>query len=72
MAGAGAGAASREGWTLVALGAACALLGPTNIAWAEQRLAPRGWIAALAAFALFAVTLRVGQGRGLDFIYFQF
>jgi hypothetical protein len=29
-------------------------------------------LAVLAAFALFVVTLRVGQGRGLDFIYFQF
>ncbi|HMM77818.1 MAG TPA: MBOAT family protein [Gammaproteobacteria bacterium] len=73
MAGQGAGGGvPAEGWTFVALGALCALLGPTNVDWTDRRLAPRLGIAALAAFALFVVTLRVGQGRGLDFIYFQF
>jgi alginate O-acetyltransferase complex protein AlgI len=72
---AGQGATSgvpAEGWILIAIGAACAVFGPTNIAWAEQKLAPRAWVAVLGGFALFVVTLRVGQGRGLDFIYFQF
>jgi alginate O-acetyltransferase complex protein AlgI len=73
MAGQGAGDANpAEGWAFVAIGAACALFGPTNISWADRRLAPRKSLAVLAAFALFVVTLRVGQGRGLDFIYFQF
>jgi D-alanyl-lipoteichoic acid acyltransferase DltB (MBOAT superfamily) len=73
MAGQGAGGANpAEGWAFVAIGAAFALFGPTNIAWADRRLAPRVSLAVLAAFALFVVTLRVGQGRGLDFIYFQF
>ena len=73
MAGHGAqGTGTGEGWVFVAVGAIGALFGPTNIAWSDRGLAPRlGW-ALLVAFALFAVTLRVGQGRGLDFIYFQF
>lgn len=68
----GAEAAPTKGWTQVAIGAAFAILGPTNIEWAEQKLQPRTWLAAATAFLLYAVTLRVGQGRGLDFIYFQF
>lgn len=73
MAGQGApSGVPAEGWILIVIGAACALFGPTNIAWAEQKLAPRAWVAVLGGFALFVVTLRVGQGRGLDFIYFQF
>lgn len=72
MAGQGAAAGNAEGWVLVAIGALFALFGPTNIDWADRRLAPRAGLALLAGFALFVVTLRVGQGRGLDFIYFQF
>ncbi len=73
MAGQAPGAgAPAEGWIFVGVGALCALLGPTNIDWADRRLAPRLGLAVLAGFALCVVTLRVGQGRGLDFIYFQF
>jgi len=73
MAGQGAAAAAAgEGWAFVGIGAAFALFGPTNIDFADRRIAPRPAFAALIAFALFVVTLRVGQGRGLDFIYFQF
>lgn len=72
MAGQGVAAGNAEGWVLVAIGALFALFGPTNIDWADRRLAPRAGLALLAGFALFVVTLRVGQGRGLDFIYFQF
>jgi len=73
MLGQGAtGGLAAEGWTMIAIGAGCAVFGPTNIAWAEQKLSPRAWAAVLTGFALFLVTLRVGQGRGLDFIYFQF
>lgn len=72
MAGQGAADAVAEGWVLVAIGALFALFGPTNIDWADRRITPRAGLALLTGFALFVVTLRVGQGRGLDFIYFQF
>jgi len=53
------------GWT-------CALIGPTNVEWSAQVTHPRRSIACAVAVGLVLVCLRVGQGRGLEFIYFQF
>lgn len=73
MAGqAGMGTAPADDWLWVVIGGAFALIGPTNIAlmrapWLGSR------VVALALAVLFVATLlRVGQGRGLEFIYFQF
>ena len=59
-------------WTLVGIGAAFAVIGPTNEVFSKQRFIQRRWVAVLAALLLTIVCLRVGQGRGLEFIYFQF
>ena len=59
-------------WTFIAIGAAFALFGPTNVELTERRFAQRRSVAVIAALLLMLVCLRVGQGRGLEFIYFQF
>ena len=56
----------------VLLGAVFAVLGPSNVAISQARGLLRPTYAYGAGFLLFLVTLRVGQGRGLEFIYFQF
>lgn len=56
----------------VALGLLFALCGPTNLARSESPGLKRRWAAVAAGFALCIIALRVGQGRGLEFIYFQF
>ena len=64
--------ASLDDVTIVILGAMFAVLGPTNKVISESpALLKRGYAVA-AGCALFLVALRVGQGRGLEFIYFQF
>ncbi|MDA0822770.1 MAG: MBOAT family protein [Proteobacteria bacterium] len=63
------------GWddiNYVFIGALFALLGPTNLGLSEKpNLLKRG-VAVATACGLFLIVLRVGQGRGLEFIYFQF
>ncbi len=54
---------------------ACALfavVGPTNKTVSEHPALLNRIYALVAGFGLFLVALRVGQGRGLEFIYFQF
>ena len=54
---------------------ACALFavaGPTNKTVSEHPALLNRIYALVAGFGLFLVALRVGQGRGLEFIYFQF
>jgi D-alanyl-lipoteichoic acid acyltransferase DltB (MBOAT superfamily) len=64
--------ASLDDVTIVILGAMFAVLGPTNKVISESpALLKRGYAVA-AGCGLFLVALRVGQGRGLEFIYFQF
>lgn len=75
MAGA-AGVAAGDGdtgdWTIVAIGAAFALLGPTAFDAAQRATLAQRRYAIGVGCILFLITLRVGQGRGLEFIYFQF
>lgn len=61
-----------EDWTVVGIGLAFALVGPTNVVLSDKAFIQRRAFAILAAIALTLVCLRVGQGRGLEFIYFQF
>jgi hypothetical protein len=56
----------------VIVGVLFAVAGPTNFELSQVRARARPWTAFATAFALLLVTLRVGQGRGLEFIYFQF
>ena len=49
-----------------------AVIGPTNVTVSERTDLFRRRFAIATACGLFLVTLRVGQGRGLEFIYFQF
>jgi D-alanyl-lipoteichoic acid acyltransferase DltB (MBOAT superfamily) len=69
---AGRHAGDADDWTMLALGAACALCGPTSYALAHTRLSARRMLALPLALALVACIMRVGQGRALEFIYFQF
>lgn len=56
----------------VAIGSVFAIVGPTNFVLAHKPTLFKRRFAIAAACGLFLVTLRVGQGRGLEFIYFQF
>jgi alginate O-acetyltransferase complex protein AlgI len=56
----------------VIIGGLFAVVGPTNVALSKRSGLCRRRFAIAAACGLFLVTLRVGQGRGLEFIYFQF
>jgi len=67
-----AGDIDTEDMVFVLIGALFATLGPTNVTVSERRHLLRRRYAVAAACGLFLVTLRVGQGRGLEFIYFQF
>lgn len=57
---------------IVLMGAMFAVLGPTNLMISETRGLLKRRYALAAGCGLFLVALRVGQGRGLEFIYFQF
>ncbi len=61
-----------EAWSMLAIGGCFALIGPTSAELARADWLRRRDVAALLAVLLVTVTLRVGQGRGLEFIYFQF
>lgn len=67
-----AGDADAGDWTIVAVGAAFALLGPTAFEAAQRATLVQRRYAVAVGCVLFLITLRVGQGRGLEFIYFQF
>lgn len=64
--------AGAEDVQFLALGLVLALLGPTNVELAARPWIARRAVAVLSAVALVAVTLRVGHGRAVEFIYFQF
>jgi D-alanyl-lipoteichoic acid acyltransferase DltB (MBOAT superfamily) len=69
----GAGVAvSGEDLRMLALGMVFAIAGPSNLEWARMRWLSHSAVAAVTALALLAVTLRVGAGKSVEFIYFQF
>ncbi len=68
----GSGQADPENWTWVAVGSLFALLGPTNAELSQAPWLVRRTVALVLATLFVAALLRVGQGRGLEFIYFQF
>ncbi len=73
MAGQGGhGRADDGGWSMVVLGAALALVGPTNLNLSRLNGFYRPLLAVPLALVLLITVLRVGQGRGIEFIYFQF
>ena len=72
MFGYGGAAGTGADWDLVLIGAVFAIIGPTNVEWAEARWVPRRVVAVASSLLLVAAVMRVGQGRGLEFIYFQF
>jgi alginate O-acetyltransferase complex protein AlgI len=68
----GGGRVDHDGWLLVALAAALALVGPTNLTLSRCNWLYRPLLAVPLALVLLVTVLRVGQGRGIEFIYFQF
>lgn len=61
-----------DDWMYIAIGGLFAVFGPTNVEFSKKRLIQQRWVAVTSALVLTIVCLRVGQGRGLEFIYFQF
>ena len=49
-----------------------ALLGPTNVELSRMRWIAQRLVAVPLGLLMVATIMRVGQGRGLEFIYFQF
>lgn len=71
--GAAAGAGiEQETLVYLVIGTFAAVVGPTNIELARGARVNRPWVAATLALAVVLTVLRVGEGRGLEFIYFQF
>jgi D-alanyl-lipoteichoic acid acyltransferase DltB (MBOAT superfamily) len=68
----GAVPADADDWGPIAIGAAFALIGPTNLELAQGARLPRRGFALVLALLMVATIMRVGQGRGVEFIYFQF
>ena len=68
----GRGVADDDAWAVLALAAGLALLGPTNLALSRYNWLYRPALAVPLAVMLVVTVLRVGQGRGIEFIYFQF
>lgn len=62
----------RDNWGLISVALAFSLFGPTNVELSRVDWLARHWIALALAVLLTGTLLRVGQGRGLEFIYFQF
>lgn len=61
-----------DDWPLVIVGLALAILGPTNFELSRAAWIVRRLLAVPLALLVVAAIMRVGQGRGLEFIYFQF
>lgn len=61
-----------DGFPLVVAAGVLAVLGPTGKVWAEQRARPSRPLAVIIGIMMMLIILRVGEGRSLDFIYFQF
>ena len=70
--GGGDAVPDQDGWIMVLVGLVFALVGPTNVEWTRARWLARRLVAVPVAFFMVATIMRVGQGRGLEFIYFQF
>ena len=68
----GRGVADDDAWAMIALAAGLALIGPTNLALSCKNWLYRPALAVPLALVLLVTVLRVGQGRGIEFIYFQF
>ena len=68
----GAARADEDGWSLLLLASALALVGPTNLGLSRRDWLYRPALALPLALLLLGTVLRVGQGRGIEFIYFQF
>jgi len=56
----------------VMLGLLISMLGPTSYNLAFHKAAPKMWIMSVTSLLLVSILLRIGPGRSLDFIYFQF
>lgn len=61
-----------EDWTLLGIGLSFAIIGPTNVDLVKKAWIRKRAVAIASGIVLTLVCLRVGQGRGLEFIYFQF
>ena len=61
----------KNAW-VIPVAAAIAIIGPTSQRAALERLTPRRSVAALVAVILVALTLHIGGGKHVEFIYFQF
>ncbi len=74
MAGAGGGSVPVDGDDLpfLALALLLAIAGPTNVEIARTDRVARRAVAAAAGLAFVIVTMRVGYGRSVEFLYFQF
>lgn len=68
----GLSAFDRKDINYVGIGFVFAVVGPTSVALSEYAGLMKRTIAIVVGCGLFLVALRVGQGRGLEFIYFQF
>ncbi len=56
----------------VILGLFISMLGPTSYKLAFHKAAPKIWLTSVTSLLLVSIILRIGPGRSLDFIYFQF
>lgn len=56
----------------VIAGLLISILGPTSYKLAFHKTAPKMWIINVTSLLLVSIILRIGPGRSLDFIYFQF
>jgi len=56
----------------IILGLITAILGPTNYNLSFDKATPRAWVMSVTSLLFVSILLRIGPGRSLDFIYFQF
>jgi alginate O-acetyltransferase complex protein AlgI len=61
-----------DAWLVIAFGAFFSIVGFSNVELARSRYVEHRAVAVLLGLSLVAVVLRIGQGRALEFIYFQF
>ena len=62
----------RDNVNFIILGLFISMLGPTSYNLAFHKAAPKMWIINVTSLLLVSILLRIGHGRSLDFIYFQF